>query len=283
MSPDVLSVVLRALSFVALLQAAGIALFMRLFQPFLILAQRDIRQLGMWSAAIALPLLIAQYLLEPARMAGDFSGLLDLSLQRINLASLAAVTLGVRVTGVVLILAGLSRAGHAAGVLGLGGAALVAASFALMGHTAVHAERSWLAPALIIHVLIGAFWFGAIPGLYLVTLREAAELAARAVAAFSKIAIWVVPALAVAGALMALVLIRRLAVFREPYGWLLLVKVMGFALLMGFAAANRLRLGPAVVRGATRSFRRSLAAEYILIAGVLAATATMTSLYSPEP
>ena len=55
------------------------------------------------------------------------------------------------------------------------------------------------------------------------------------------------------------------------------------AVAMGFAAANRLRLGPAVARGATRYFKGSLAAEYALIVGALAATTTMTSLFSPEP
>jgi putative copper export protein len=80
---------------------------------------------------------------------------------------------------------------------------------------------------------------------------------------------------------MMLVLIPGLAVFAQPYGWLLLLKIAGFALLMALASANRWRLGPAVARGATLAFKRSLAAEYGLIVAVLAATATMTSLYSP--
>lgn len=282
MSPDTLSVALRALSFVALLQAVGIAIFMRLFEPILVLAQRDIRRLGIGSVAIALPLLVGQYVLEPARMAGEFAGVLDLSLQQVALESSTAVTLGVRVIGLVLVWAALSRAIRGARMSGLAGALLIAVSFALMGHTAVHAGRPLLAAALVTHVLIAAFWFGAIPSLYLLTRREAAELAGRAVEAFSRIAIWLVPALAIAGASMALVLVRHLSVFREPYGWLLLVKSMGFVLLIGFAAANRLRLGPAVAHGATRSFTRSLAAEYVLLVAVLAATAVMTTLYSPE-
>ncbi len=283
MSPDGLSVALRAMSFMAVLQAAGIVIFLWLFRGHVLESRKEIRRLGLWSAAIAPPLLAGQFALEAARMAGEFSGVLDPSLQRIAFASSVGVTLAVRLSGIVLILAGLSRATTVGAALGLAGALLIAASFALMGHTAVNPWRVLLAPALMSHVLIAAFWFGAIPALYLVMLREESGLAARSVEAFSSIAIWLVPALAIAGALMALVLVRHLTAFQQPYGWLLLAKIMGFALLMVFAAANRLRLGPAVALGATRSFKRSLAAEYLLMAGVLVATATMTSLYSPEP
>jgi putative copper export protein len=54
---------------------------------------------------------------------------------------------------------------------------------------------------------------------------------------------------------------------------------------MGLAAANKWRLGPALVHGPVQSgrwFRRSVAAEYVLIAAVLTITAVMTSLFSPE-
>ena len=283
MSPDTLSVLLRALSFMAMLQAAGIAVFVAAFSRHLIRADREVRYFGAWSAAAALPLLSAQFVLEAARMAGEFGGLFDVSLQRTALASGAGAAFAARVVALGLILFGVPRGGRAAQVTGCAGSVLIATSFALTGHTAVHPDRWLLAPALVYHVFIVGYWFGGIPALYLVTLREAPNLAARIVEAFSRFAIWVVPSLAIAGALMSLVLVRRLAVFGEPYGWLLLAKIAAFALLIGFGAANRLRLGPAVARGTTRWFKRSLVAEYLLMLGVLAATATMTSLYSPEP
>jgi putative copper export protein len=152
-----------------------------------------------------------------------------------------------------------------------------------MGHTAVHPHHLLLALALITHVLVAAFWLGAIPALYLAIWREAADLAGRLIDAFSRVALRIVPFLALAGVVMALVLVRRLAVLAQPYGWLLLGKITGFTLLIGLAAANRWRLGPAVALGAARALKCSLAAEYLLMVGVLAATATMTSLYSPEP
>jgi putative copper export protein len=51
------------------------------------------------------------------------------------------------------------------------------------------------------------------------------------------------------------------------------------------AALNKWRLGPGVRRGDSRArirFRRSLAAEYALIAAVLGVTAILTSFYSPD-
>jgi len=52
---------------------------------------------------------------------------------------------------------------------------------------------------------------------------------------------------------------------------------------MGLAALNRWRYGAtlATVRAAT-SFRRIVAAEYVLICAVLSATAIMTTFFSPE-
>jgi putative copper resistance protein D len=280
-SPDALSVLLRAASFVALLQAAGVSLFAALFSSHLTTAGTEIRRLGVRSAAVALPLLAAQLVLEAARMAGEFDGVLDWSLQRMVLGSAVAAVFGARVLGAILLVGGLSGRGRPAQVTAFGGTLLVAASFALTGHTAVHPSRWLLAPALATHVLIAALWLGALPALYLATLREHTDRAGRLVEAFSRVAVWVVPLLAVAGIVMILVLIPGLAVFAQPYGWLLLVKVAGFAVLMGLASANRWRFGPAVARCETRAFKRSLAAEYVLIVGVLAATATMTTLYSP--
>jgi putative copper export protein len=54
---------------------------------------------------------------------------------------------------------------------------------------------------------------------------------------------------------------------------------------MALAALNKWRLGPRITTGGLSSmiaFRRSLIAEYFLVVGVLAVTATLTSLYSPE-
>jgi copper resistance protein D len=94
-----------------------------------------------------------------------------------------------------------------------------------------------------------------------------------------------VPGLLVAGGTVAVLLVPGLVVFGQPYGQLLLAKMAGYAALLGFAAWNKLRLTPALLKNdpaAVTRLRRSLASEYVLIAAVLGITAVMTGLYSPD-
>jgi putative copper export protein len=105
--------------------------------------------------------------------------------------------------------------------------------------------------------------------------------------AFSAIALWLVPMIALAGVALAMLLLPDpSALWREPYGRLLCVKMTLFALLMVLAALNRQRFAPAIGRGeaaAVVHFRRSVAGEYFLICIVLTVTAAMTGFFSPEP
>jgi putative copper resistance protein D len=282
---DVLSVALRAVSFVFVLQAAGIALFVAMFRHRLSGVGEAIRRLGQWSAWCAVAAVLGHFALEAARMAGELSGVGDLSLQRIALSSPGGAAFGLRLLGLLGVAFGLRGESRAAATVGVLGATLIAATFAITGHTAVHAERWILGALLTAHVLIVAFWFGALLPLYLVSfqpdLREAGDL----VQAFSAVATWLVPGILLAGLALAVGLVPGMAVLRQPYGELLVVKLAGFAALMALAAVNKWRLGPAISRGESRAvvgFRRSVAAEAVLIVGVLTVTAVMTTFFSPE-
>jgi len=285
MMVDELSAALRALSFVALFQAAGMAMFLALFGRFLLASRAGTRRIAMGTALIAIVLVIAQYLLEAARMSGDFAGVMDPSLQGLVLHSSTAFALAARVAGLVLLVAAMrshDTAGTALTVLGL---LLVLGAFLLVGHTTAHAERWLLALLLLVHLFIVAFWFGALVPLFRASSIEVAATAGRVIDAFSAIALWFVPVLFVAGACLALFLVKTVDGLRTDYGELLLVKVAGFAVLLGLASLNKWRLAPGVARGELRAiahFRRSLAAEYLLIAAVLAVTAVLTSFYSPD-
>jgi hypothetical protein len=76
---------------------------------------------------------------------------------------------------------------------------------------------------------------------------------ATAIERFSATATWLVPVILLAGVTMAVVLLPNVAALREPYGELLIGKVVGFALLMGLAAANKWRLGSGVIRGTVQT------------------------------
>src|SRR5262249_44971461 len=129
---------------------------------------------------------------------------------------------------------------------------------------------------LLAHLVIVALWFGALAPLYLASKQETPAVAGALTEAFSAFAVWVVPLLFVAGLVLAVFIVKSFSALRTTYGVLLLAKVSGFALLMGLAALNKWRLGPALAGGDARvgaSFRRSLVLEYVLIAAVLSVTA----------
>jgi copper resistance protein D len=308
---DILSVVLRALSFVLQLQAAGAVFFAAAFGPALTISLSSVRSLARIAAIAAFFVAGAHYLLEAARMVGDLSGVFDGDLQAVAWKSSTGGAFSVRELGLLLIVAGmqttsvrltaerffksptamspgfwmkrLSSRGFT--IAGVGGAVLVAASFTLTGHTSTSGWRWLLAPLLLAHLLIVAFWFGSLGPLYLVTLREPRERAARAVTLFSSAAFWLVPLILVAGAAIAVLLFPSVAALWQPYGLLVIAKGCLFAVLLGLAAFNKWRFGPALGNGdlsAGRVFRRMVIAEYVLIGVVLSVTAVMTTFFSPE-
>jgi putative copper export protein len=282
---DVVSVALRALSFLFVLQATGVALFIAIFGRRLSNSGEPIRRLGRWSALIGLVCVAAHYGLDAARLAGDFSEIWDASLQETVLRSGSGAACAVRVLGLSLAALALRRAGTLALALGILGAVTAAASFVLVGHTSVHPQRWLLGPLLIVHLLIVAFWIGALLPLQIASLREAPDTLAKLVHAFSAVATWLVPGILLAGLGLTIFLVPAIEVFRQPYGLLLLVKVAAFMLLMSLAALNKWRLGPALVRGERYrrlAFQRSLLAEYLLLFAALTVTAVMTTFFSPQ-
>jgi putative copper export protein len=282
---DILSVTLRAVSFVLLFQAAGVAIFVAIFGGRLTNSRGAVRRLGQAAALAALVLVAGHYALEAARMAGDMSGVLDPSLQGMVWNSPSRAALICRLVGLLLVAIGLHGTGGRRMVLAISGAVLVTLAFTLTGHTSVNAHHWVLAELLMVHLLIVAFWFGALWPLYIASSRETPARASELIERFSAVATWLVPVILLAGTAMAVLLLPNLSALSEPYGELLIAKVVGFALLMGLAAANKWRLGPILTHGGVQSgrwFRRSVAAEYVLIAAVLAITAVMTSFFSPE-
>jgi putative copper export protein len=285
MDIDTASVALRALEFVAMWQAAGMALFAALFRRHLNASLPRIRRVGLWSALTALPLVIAHHGLEAARRSGDFSGVWDAALQRQVLHSTVGAANLLRLIALSLIAAGFMSTTARHRLLGVLGALTVPVVFLLTGHTSTHSLRWILAPLLGTHLLVVAFWFGALPALFLASYRETAATAAALTASFTSVATPLVPWIAVSGVAMALILLPNLDALRQPYGLLLLAKLGGFAALMVLATLNKWRLGPRLATGglaAATTFRRSLAAEYVLVTGVLVVTAVLTSLFSPE-
>jgi len=289
-STDALSVVFRAVSFVLLLNAAGIAIFIAVLGRWLADSRMAIHRLGWQLAVAALAFVTGHQLLEAARMAGEMGGMVDPAMQETAMRSPQGAAFGLRVLGLTLVAVGLWRGAVAVSLLGavavpLMGVVLCVVSFALTGHTSVAPHRAALAVLLIFHLLVVAFWLGALWPLCISTSKETPSVAARLIDAFSKLAVWLVPGIAVAGVALTALLVPNLAVFKQPYGQLVLAKVALFAVLMGLAAFNKWTFGPAIGTGDARvagAFRRTVICEYVLICAVLTITAILTTFYSPE-
>ncbi len=165
--------------------------------------------------------------------------------------------------------------------IALAGSLAVAISFAQVGH-ALGEPRAVLAVLFVLHLLAAAFWVGA-----LVPLRRVARAPTGAdlLHHFGKVAAFSVAVLIVAGTLLAWLLSGSvIAMFGTGYGWALLLKVAIVAVLLGFAAFNKVRLVPALRAGnpgAAHALRRSISMEMLAVVLILLATATLTSVTTP--
>jgi putative copper resistance protein D len=291
---DSVAVLIRGLSFIAMFQAAGGAVFVSLFGAGVPGSEVRIRRLLRSVTLTALALLLLQFSFEAARLAGEFSGLWDERMQKLAWDSPAGTALRLRLSGLLLVLVGLhgfapvgggTARRRMAAVLCTIGALVLAVAFTVIGHTLDHPHRTALAVLLLGHLLALEFWFGAIWPLRQAVIYEAPTAAVAVLTRFSRIAVWIVPGMLVAGGTLVVLLVTGWGVFGQPYGQLLLAKMAGFGALLGFAAWNKLRLTPALLQNhpaAAPRLRRSLTIEYLIIAAVLGITAVMTGLYSPD-
>lgn len=265
-------------------QAAGAAMVIALFGSRLQQSTPDIRKLGVIAALAGLLLVAAHYGLEAGRMAGALSGVFDMDLQQLVFDSPMRWAAAWRLAGLAMIACCLWRKGGVATAVALAGALCVAIAFTFVGHTADESRAAWLAIALVLHLLVVAFWFGSLVPLILISRRESGQVASQVVAAFTRIASVLVPGLFAFGLALTVALVNSWAIFGESYGLLLIGKILGFAMLMALASLNKWRYGPALAHApaAAVAFQRVVAAEYVLICAVLLVTAVMTMFFSPE-
>ncbi len=284
MSVDTLSIVVKAIGYITLLQGVGIALFVAAFGPLLERSGATIRHLGVASVVTSIVALLLFHLIESARMTGEYGGVMDPVLQGRVLSSSMGATTGLRLLGATLVVLGLWRESSARTLLAIMGATIATTSFLLVGHSVSHQPRWLLVPLLEFHVLVAAFWFGSIAPLIIIARREVHLIAHAIVKQFSSAAAALVPAMAAAGLGMAWMLTGGTYSITDPYCVSLTGKVGLLAIALMLAGLHRWRFGPSLATGSSqvvRMFSRSLAFEYVVLATVIALTATMTNLFSP--
>ncbi len=266
------------------LQAAGIAIFLVLFYGVSGTSVQQIRRIGLLTALGGLILTGTHYWLEAARMEGQLSGAMDMAMQAMLLSTNIATAAATRIFGLLIISWGLFLSSRRGDAVSLMGVMLVMISFSLVGHTSSHDLRWLLICLLITHMLVLTLWFGALIPMWVVSRTESVEITSSIIRQFSSIATWTVPLIFLAGLGMAVILLDGWSNLVTGYGISLLIKISIFVVLMGLAALNKWRLGPAIEQGnmnVLSHFRRSIAAEWCLIVCVLLVTTVMTGLFSP--
>ena len=293
----VLRDVVSVITYLGLLLAAGLALFVVLVLPRSWAGaevRRRIRRLltyaaGAGAVGAVLQVPVASVYGQGLELTSVVTAF-DASLVANELLSAALVVVGLAV--VVRTLTDAAPGPTASRVLG-GGALVALLGPSMVGHTRAFSPAPVLVTWDVIHMAAGAIWLGGLVGLVL-TLRALSGrelLAAQTLARFSTIAAGALLVVTGAGAFLTWRILGSWAGFVETrYGWLLLAKIAIALLVAGLGGWNRWRTLPAVERAvgfgdrerAAVAVTRTVRVEAALLGALLGVTGVLVN-QSPRP
>ncbi len=158
---------------------------------------------------------------------------------------------------------------------------LLAYSFVQLGHISEIGLIGQI--VLVFHVLVMAWWFGALYPLKVACLSFSDEELIKIMRSFSKQAVIMVFLSLAAGVLLAIELIDSVyALFNTSYGLTLLLKLSLVVSILGIAARNKLKLVPAIRENAGRKLlSKSITNEMMVAVAILGITAGLTTVVGP--
>ena len=289
--------VVTVITYVGLLLAAGLALFLALVLPRTWAGTETrarLRRLLTYAAVVGAAGIVLQVPVAAVYGQGlelsDVVSAFDPGLVGNELLSAAMVLVGLGVTAGAATDAPPDRT---RGWLLAGGAVLALAGPSVVGHTRAYEPSPLLVATDVLHLVAGAVWLGGLVGLVL-SLRALAGrevLAATTLARFSTLAGGLLLAVAATGTFLAWRIVGSWSGLVETrYGWLLLAKVAIALLVVGLGAWNRWRTLPAVERAAgfgdreraAAAVTRTVRAEAVLLVALLGVTGFLVN-QSPRP
>ena len=238
------------------------------------------RGLAMTFAVLGIVAAILAFSLRGANLTGDVSGLTDPEMLKLLWTTPVGTALLLRLVGLGLLIAGLlmGRVGTWVSVLG---GVIAIWSFDQVGHVS-GLGTTLLDLALMLHLLAVALWIGVLTPLKRLassssTYASAADVGHR----FGVVASATVPVLIIVGGYMGYQLVGSFtALVGTSYGHAMIIKVLLVCLLLGLAAANKLRFIPALRTGdpaVANHLSKSISAEWFIILAVLGMTAVLTT------
>ncbi|MBO9436690.1 CopD family protein [Ruegeria sp. R13_0] len=232
-------------------------------------------------AGLALAGSVLGFMLRGAALTGGADGMTDPEMLGLLWQTPVGDVLVYRVVGTVFMIVGvfIPLIGQ---WISLAGGMIALWSFAQIGHVP-ELEITGVRVLLLLHLLGVAFWVGILGPLRALSQRpECLSNAAMLGHRFGQAAAVIVPALILAGLLMAWMMLGEMwALMTTGYGQTLLIKLALVGAVLMLAAANKLRFVPAMQSGdhkAARDLVRSIEIEAVIIVVVLATTATLTSV-----
>lgn len=282
----------RGLHYAALLLLVGAVFFRLLVWPTPGSVRWPARAL-LGAAIVGLLTALAGIALQGALAAGvTLSHALDAPVLEGSLETRTGHTWLLRATAwalLVVVLALYRNAPSRSGTLGLAlPIALLVGTLPYAGHADTQSPQALLIPADVLHVLAAGAWLG---GLVLLltcfwprSQHAAGEGAGEATARFSRLALPAIVVLIAAGSTQAWFYLGSVRAFVETtYGWALLAKIALLGIIVALATGNR-RRSRRLAQGdvdAAPQLRRAMRAEVVVVALVLAATATLVRAAPP--
>jgi putative copper resistance protein D len=238
------------------------------------------RGLAVAFAVLGLMATILAFSLRGANLTGDVSGMTDPEMLGLLWTTPVGNALLLRLVGLGLLIAGLfiGRVGIWVSVLG---GIIAIWSFDHVGHVSGR-DTTLLDIAFTLHLLAVALWIGVLTPLKRLASSSATYASAADVGhRFGVVAMVTVPALIIAGGYMGYELVGSFsALVGTGYGQALIIKVLLVGLLLGLAAANKLRFIPALRScdpAAANYLSKSISVEWLVILAVLGTTAVLTT------
>lgn len=283
-----LAVIVKALTYATSFFAGGGFLFVALFKGRLNVTEQASMRLAFRRAAIlAILFSLMRIAVMNGMLGGEWLLMWSADLTLGVLQSREGLATGLRLAGLLLLLAALQiRPSITAALIGLLGTLLAMTSFAWMGHVSEVPGLAIPRVLIAVHLFAVAYWLGALWPLYRVaSAREELPRISAIMQRFGRMAMGIVTLLLLAGAILLYWLLGPIdQLWKSAYGQIFVVKLASVALLLVFAAQNKLRLVPALLRGERSSLvklRFSIQAEMTLAILILLATAAFTTLTGP--
>jgi len=280
---DAAAIAVKASVYAATLAAAGAVFFLGYAGDLVGRAERSrIRRLVVSLSILSVLASAAQLMVTAGSMSGNAKGMLDETL--VSMVWQAGQWRAITIRAAGLLIAALGMLSDRSRLAAYGGAAMAATSFAWLGHARSLNPDALPVLLLGIHLLSVAFWLGALAPLLIVAHAHDAPRIAAAAARFGRMAVVVVAGLIAAGlGLLWLLLGHVSALWSSTYGRYVMAKLAVVAVLLCFAAYNKLRLTPRLPAddGAARSLQRSIRCEMLLGAAILLVTAAFTTVTGP--